>query len=158
MAKLKKTNAMRILDRNKVAYKAYDRRELDKEELQKELVVEHGIQIYKTLVTISSKKNICVCVIPLDETLDLKKVAKATGEKKVDMLPQKELLETTGYIKKGCSPIGMKKLYPTLIAEQAMEASAIIVSGGAIGLSVEVPVKDLMKVVNAQAADVVVEE
>lgn len=152
-----KTNAMRILDGKKIAYQVMT---YDNEDGKIDGVsVAHKIgkdpaMVYKTLVAQGSSRNIYVFVIPVEAELDLKKAAKAAGEKKVDMLPVKDIQKWTGYIRGGCSPVGMKKLYPTFIDEQASQLDAIIVSGGKIGVQVEVSVKDLQRVIEAAMADI----
>ena len=126
-----KTNAMRILERNKVSYEHY---EYDAEETDgvkvASLVQQNAERVFKTLVTVSAKGNNYVFVIPVGETLDLKKAAAAVGEKSVAMIKQKELLSLTGYIHGGCSPVGMKKLFPTMIHESAQSFENICVSAG----------------------------
>lgn len=113
-------------------------------------------QVFKTLVTVGSSKAYYVCVIPVENELDLKKAAKHFGEKKMDMLLSRELTKVTGYIKGGCSPVGMKKLFPTAIDKSAEELEKIIVSGGKVGLQMELPVDDLLKVTEGKLADIVV--
>jgi Cys-tRNA(Pro)/Cys-tRNA(Cys) deacylase len=110
--------------------------------------------VYKTLVTQGQTKSLYVFVIPVEAELDLKKAAKAAGEKKLEMLPVKDIQKWTGYIRGGCSPIGMKKLYPTFIDESAAEFSSIVVSGGKIGMQIELSVEDLQTVAEAVMHDV----
>lgn len=152
-----KTNAMRILERNKIAYNHY---EYDAEETDgvkvAELVKQDKERVFKTLVTVSAKGNNYVFVIPVGETLDLKKAASAVGEKSVAMIKQKELLGLTGYIHGGCSPVGMKKLFPTMIHQSAENHEMICVSAGQRGHQIEVPVEALAKVVNARFGDITV--
>ena len=112
-------------------------------------------QVFKTLVACGTSKEQYVFVIPVVEELDLKKTAKVSGEKKIDMIPSKDLYRHTGYVRGGCSPVGMKKRYQTFIAEQAKLLPTIIVSAGKIGLQVEVAVNDLATITNARFADVI---
>ena len=152
-----KTNAMRILERNKVVFDHY---EYDAEETDgvkvAELVSQDARRVFKTLVTVSAKGNNYVFVIPVGETLDLKKAAAAVGEKSVAMIKQKELLPLTGYIHGGCSPVGMKKLFPTMIHQTAVDFERICVSAGQRGHQIDVTVTDLAKVVNAKFGDIIV--
>jgi Cys-tRNA(Pro)/Cys-tRNA(Cys) deacylase len=160
MMKQSKTNAMRILDVKKVSYElmTYD----NKDGKIDGVSVAHKIskdpaQVYKTLVTQGHSKGIFVFVIPVEKELDLKKAAKASGEKKVEMIPVKDILKWTGYIRGGCSPVGMKKAYPTFMDASAEQQNTIIVSGGRIGTQMELHVKDLQQVTGAVLADVVKE-
>ena len=109
--------------------------------------------VFKTLVTRGASGAYYVFDIPVAENLDLKKAAKAVGEKSIAMLPQKELLPLTGYVHGGCSPIGMKKLFPTFIDETAILFEKIFVSGGKVGLNLEISPEDLAGFVNADFAD-----
>jgi Cys-tRNA(Pro)/Cys-tRNA(Cys) deacylase len=109
--------------------------------------------VYKTLVTQGASKQYYVFVIPVEAELDLKKAAKAAGEKKVEMIAVKDLLKVTGYVRGGCSPIGMKKLYPTFIDQVAEELETIIVSGGKIGFQIEMRVGDLLRITKGRLAD-----
>ncbi|HCO05161.1 MAG TPA: Cys-tRNA(Pro) deacylase, partial [Enterococcus faecalis] len=136
MAKKKtqqKTNAMRMVEQHKVPYKEYEfawsEDHLSAESVAESLDIDKG-RIFKTLVTVGNKTGPVVAVIPGNQELDLKKLAKASGNKKVEMLHLKDLEATTGYIRGGCSPIGMKKQFPTYLAEEAQQYSAIIVSAG----------------------------
>ncbi len=152
-----KTNAMRILERNKIEYNHY---EYDAEETDgvkvAALVQQDKERVFKTLVTVSAKGNNYVFVIPVGETLDLKKAAAAVGEKSVAMIKQKELLGLTGYIHGGCSPVGMKKLFPTMIHESANSFERICVSAGQRGHQIDVPITALAKAVNAKFGDIIV--
>lgn len=153
-----KTNAMRILERNKIAYNHYEYdAEVTDGVMVAELVGQERERVFKTLVTVSSKGNNYVFVVPVGETLDLKKAAAAVGEKSVAMIKQKELLGLTGYVHGGCSPVGMKKLFPTMIHESAKIFEAICVSAGQRGHQVEVPVDALAKVVNAKFGDIIID-
>ena len=112
-------------------------------------------QVFKTLVTVGNSGEHYVCMIPVAEELDLKKAAKHFGEKKIDMLPLRELTAVTGYIKGGCSPVGMKKDFPSVIDKSAQEHETIIVSGGKVGLQMELAVKDLANITGAELANIV---
>lgn len=112
-------------------------------------------QVFKTLVIKGEKKGIYVFCLPVDQELHLKKAAKLVGEKKVELLPMKELLPTTGYIRGGCSPIGMKKKYPTYIHETALSFEKIAVSAGVRGCQLILNPKDLVSYVNATISDII---
>ena len=154
-----KTNAMRILDAKKIKYKHY---EYDPETTDgvkvAELLGEPREIVFKTLVTVAPSKINYVFVIPVGESLDLKKAAKTVSEKSVAMIKQKELLPLTGYIHGGCSPIGMKKQFRTVVHETAENFDTIMFSAGKIGYQVELPVQELAKVVRIELSDVVCEE
>ena len=115
-------------------------------------------RVFKTLVTEGSSREHYVCVIPVARELDLKKAAKHFGEKKMEMLPSKELTKVTGYIKGGCSPVGMKKLLPTAIDISAADGETIIVSGGKVGLQMEMEPERLRAITKAELADLTVEK
>lgn len=152
-----KTNAMRILDTRNIAYEVH---QYDNEDGQihgtavAEKVNLPPETVFKTLVA-HSGANLYVFVIPVAEELDLKKAAKAAGEKKIEMLPVKELLKWTGYVRGGCSPVGMKKLYPTFIDSSAEELETIAVSAGKIGMQMELPPNQLAEVVNARFCELI---
>ena len=149
-----KTNAMRIIEKEGVEYKVheYDGGALSGVEVAAALN-EDVDRVYKTLVTTSGPGKFYVFVIPVAAELDLKKAAKAAGEKTVEMLPQKQLLPTTGYIHGGCSPVGMKKLLPTFFDSSA-EGKIIFVSGGKVGMQVELACSDLLRITNGKIADI----
>jgi Cys-tRNA(Pro)/Cys-tRNA(Cys) deacylase len=152
-----KTNAMRMLDRAKVSYQRYNydaAKALNGLEVA-ETLGQNPAQVFKTLVTEAKSRQHYVFVIPVAEELDLKKAAVAVGEKAVDMLPQKGLLPLTGYVHGGCSPIGMKKMFGTVIDVTAQNFDSIIFSGGRIGCQVEVSLADLAKVITFKVADLV---
>ena len=153
-----KTNALRILDREKVSYELRqynpDDGKIDGISVA-EKIGEDACHVFKTLVTISSTKNLHIFIIPVSAELDLKRAARVAGEKKVDMLPVADLQKYTGYIRGGCSPVGMKKQYPTFIDQKAEEFSIIIVSAGKIGMQMKVGIADLLKVTNGQIASVI---
>ena len=152
-----KTNAMRMLDAKKMTYNVMtynnDDGQIDGVSVAKKIGRDTRV-VYKTLVTQGLTKSLYVFVIPVEAELDLKKAAKAAGEKKLEMLPVKDIQKWTGYIRGGCSPIGMKKLYPTFIDESAAELSSIVVSGGKIGMQIELSVADLQTVAEAVMHDV----
>lgn len=152
-----KTNAMRILDSKKIAYKHYQYDPGETEGVKvAALMRQDEKQVFKTLVTVSAKKQNYVFVIPVAETLDLKAAAKAVGEKSVAMIKQKELLPLTGYIHGGCSPVGMKKQFRTLIDITAQQYDTIFVSAGQVGNQLEVSPKKLADLVRAEFADLTV--
>ena len=153
-----KTNVMRILDQKKVPYKHYcyaDTAAVSGVEVAS-VLGQDPAQVFKTLVTEAGKGAHYVFVIPVAEELDLKKAAKAVGEKSIAMLKAKELLPLTGYIHGGCSPIGMKKQFVTVIDESAAQFETIIFSAGKIGYQVEVRPDDLAKVIRFSFADITV--
>ena len=114
-------------------------------------------RVFKTLVTQGKTKTYYVFMVPVAEELDLKKAAKAAGEKSIDMIPQKELLPLTGYVHGGCSPIGMKKQFQTFVHETAEQFETIMCSAGKVGYQVELPLEQLQKVVRITSADIIVE-
>lgn len=135
-----KTNAMRILDQKKITYKVneYDISDgrIDGISVAEKTGADPA-KVFKTLVTQGTSKNYYVFVIPVLDELDLKEAARVSGEKKIEMIPMKDLLKITGYIKGGCSPIGMKKNFKTFIHKSSMEHETIMVSGGKQGLQIE---------------------
>lgn len=153
-----KTNAMRILDAKKIKYNHY---EYDPSETEgtkvAALLGQDERKVFKTLVTVSSKGNYYVFIIPVAETLDLKRAAAAVGEKSIAMIKQKELLPLTGYIHGGCSPVGMKKLFPTMIHETAESYETIFVSAGQVGHQIEVSPSLLLPLVRAKIGNICVE-
>ena len=153
MKKLVKTNVMRLLDAAKIAYEAkeypVDENDLSGSHAADLMGVDHG-SVFKTLVLRGEKTGYMVCCIPVDGEVDLKKAARAAGDKKVEMLPMKELLPTTGYIRGGCSPIGMKKKFPTYIEETAQIFDKISISAGQRGVQVILNPEELAKYVDAQ--------
>ena len=152
----KKTNAVRILESQNITFKLREY-EVDENDLSAEHVAESlGIsadKIYKTLILKGQKDPFLVAVIPGYAQLDFKKLAKASGNKNCEMLPLKDLLATTGYIRGGCSPIGMKKNFPTYIEEIASLENDIIISAGKRGLQIILNPKDLQIVTEARFAD-----
>ena len=152
MAKQKevKTNAMRILESLKIPYThhTYECEEfVDGLQIADKLSLPYE-QVYKTLVTVGSSKNYFVVVIPIAEELDMKKAAKSVGEKSVEMIHVKDMLGITGYIRGGCSPIGMKKKFSTYIEETAQLYDTIMVSAGHRGVQVTVSPEDLREYVD----------
>ena len=159
MAKVEKTNVMRILDQKKINYKSYeysDTEAISGVEVA-EVLGENPNQVFKTLVTVGATKANYVFMIPVHKELDLKKAAKAVGEKSIAMIKSKELLPLTGYIHGGCSPIGMKKQFRTVVDMSSTDFETIIFSAGKIGFQVDVALADLQKVIRCEMADVVIE-
>lgn len=156
--KEEKTNVMRVLEQKKIPYTPHTYPHVDGEAPDGVTVAQSlGLdpdQVFKTLVTKGASGGYYVFDIPVAATLDLKKAAKAVGEKSVAMLPSKELLPLTGYVHGGCSPIGMKKQFPTVFHQSALDQETIFVSAGKIGFQVELSPADLMKLVRGTAADV----
>ena len=146
-----RTNVMRLLDAAGIHYETgtyeVDENDLSGSHAADLMGIDHD-QMYKTLVLKGEKKGYLVCCIPVDEELDLKKVAKAAGEKKVEMIHVKDMLGITGYIRGGCSPIGMKKKFPTYIEETAQLYDTIMVSAGQRGEQVTVSPEDLREYVD----------
>ena len=156
MKKQEKTNVMRILDQKKINYNSYDYTETNAVsgmEVATSLN-EDPNKVFKTLVTVAKSKINYVFVVPVNKELDLKKAAKSVGEKSIEMIKSKELLPLTGYIHGGCSPIGMKKQFKTVIDKSASNFETFIFSGGKIGYQVEVTLDDLKKVINYSLEDI----
>ena len=150
-----KTNVMRVLDSKKVKYTSHcyiDTPTTNGEEVAK-ILRQNPADVFKTLVTISKSGTNYVFVIPVAKELDLKKAAKAAGEKSIEMLKSKELLPLTGYVHGGCSPIGMKKPFKTFIDKSADEREVIIFSAGKIGYQVELTLSELAKVIDYSLED-----
>ncbi len=151
-----KTNAMRILDTMKIDYevKTYECDEfIDGISVAKKLN-QNPEQTFKTLVTQGKSGGYFVFVLPVAEELDFKKCAKIVGEKSVEMIHVKDINRVTGYIRGGCTSIGMKKQYPTVIHESAMDFDKIMVSAGKIGMQLILSPEDLVKAANAQVGDI----
>ncbi len=150
-----KTNVIRTLEQKKIAYKGhyYDTSVAISGTEVAGILGEDPDQVFKTLVTRSGKNINYVFMIPVDRELDLKKAAKSVGEKSIEMIKSKELLPLTGYVHGGCSPIGMKKQFRTVIDRSAEAFETIIFSGGKIGYQVEVSPEDLKKLVRYEFAD-----
>ena len=156
--KIAKTNVARLLDKAKIAYELIPY-EVDENDLSAVHVAaslgENIEQVFKTLVLHGDKSGYFVCVIPGEHEVDLKMAAKVSGNKKCDLIPMKELLPLTGYIRGGCSPIGMKKLFPTVIHESALQFDTILCSAGKIGHQLEVSPLDIQKVTGCTFADII---
>lgn len=155
-----KTNVMRILDQKKVAYNSYyygDTEAISGVDVAAALGQDPD-HVFKTLVTVGRSKQNYVFVIPVAEELDLKKAAAAVGEKNIEMIKSRELLPLTGYIHGGCSPIGMKKLFPTVLDETAQLYDTIIFSAGRIGYQVELPAEVLAQIIPLKFADITNQE
>ncbi len=157
MKKEEKTNVMRILDGRKIAYESHSYEPdatLTGEDIAGILGEDVG-HVFKTLVTQGKTGTYYVFVVPVCAELDLKKAAKASGEKAVSMIKQKELLPLTGYVHGGCSPIGMKKPFTTFIHETARDIDKIFVSAGKVGFQIELAPEDLIKLVGCKVEDIV---
>ena len=158
MAKIAKTNAARLLDQKKINYQLIpylvDEQHLDATHVAESLG-EDIKQVFKTLVLKGDKSGYFVCVIPGNHEVDLKKAAKVSGNKNCDLIPMKELLPTTGYIRGGCSPIGMKKPFPTYIHSTAADFDHIYISAGVRGLQIQITPNDLITVSNANLCDLI---
>ena len=157
MGKEAKTNAMRILDKNKIPYEmnTYTCDEfIDGCHIADQLGQPYE-RSFKTLVTVGKSKNYFVFAIPVDKELNLKAAAKAAGEKNVELIHVKDINAITGYIRGGCTPIGMKKQFPTVIQEDAKELEYMHVSGGKLGMQIRLAPLDLQKVAKAEFADVI---
>ena len=156
--KLNKTKAARLLDRAKIGYELVPY-EVDENNLAATHVAEQLgediAQVFKTLVLRGDKHGIFVCVIPGDKEVDLKKAAKLSGNKSAEMIAMKELLPTTGYIRGGCSPIGMKKNFPVYIQDSCLLHDYIYISAGQRGLQIKIAPADLIGFVSAEVGDVV---
>lgn len=159
MAKEKevKTNAMRILDKNKIKYTVnnYQCDEfIDGVHIADKLGQSYDSS-FKTLVTVGKSHNYYVFAIPIDKELDLKKAAASVGEKSVEMLAVKDIFSVTGYIRGGCTPIGMKKQYKTVIHSSVNDFDEVIISGGKLGTQIVIAPADLIKVTNAVVLDII---
>lgn len=152
-----KTNAIRIVEAKKIPYSMYEYEApdgfLDGISVAQTLG-KNVDQVFKTLVLQGASREHYVCVIPVAKELNLKKAAKHFGEKKIEMILARDITKITGYIKGGCSPVGMKKLFRTAIDQSAENFETIIVSGGKVGLQMEVPVAALLEIVNGDLADI----
>ena len=157
--KAQKTNAMRMLDRAKVPYRVnyYECEEfIDGVHIADQLSQPYE-STFKTLVATGKSGAYYVFVIPVAETLDLKKAAKTVGEKSVELLHVKDIRAVTGYIRGGCTPIGMKKQYPTVLHSSALQFDEIILSGGCLGAQIFLAPADLVKVTGAKVTDLLME-
>lgn len=161
MEKDKKTNVCRILDSAGISYTehSYDVSDdaIDGNSVARKLGQDPE-QVFKTLVTVGNDGNHYVFVVPVNGKLDLKAAAKSVGVKSVEMIPQKELLKTTGYIHGGCSPIGMKKTFPTVLDETVVLFDTIMVSAGKVGKQVQLAPDDLITLIHASYAPIAKED
>lgn len=156
--KIQKTNAIRLVEQKKIPYVehtyTWTENDLGAEHVAEQVQIAPE-RIFKTLVLLNNKHEPLVAVIPSNHELDLKKLAKASGNKKVEMLHLKDLEKTTGYIRGGCSPIGMKKLFPTYIDRSATNHEKIVVSAGRRGLQMELAGEDIIQLINGHYADLI---
>ena len=158
--KLEKTNAMRILDQKKVAYKEHTlgiTEAVSGVEAATLLGVDESL-VFKTLVTVGKSLEHYVFVVPVASELDLKKAAACVKEKNVEMVKSKDLLPLTGYVHGGCSPVGMKKFFKTTFDESAQNVDRIFFSGGRIGFQIETTLSELKKAINFQVKDITVKQ
>lgn len=158
--KVNKTNAMRILDKKKIAYELLTYENKDGKIDGLSVAGKIGkvpTSVFKTLVAQGTSKGIYVFIIPVAEELDLKKAAKAAGEKKIEMIAVKDIQKWTGYIRGGCSPVGMKKAYPTFIHESASALETLVVSAGKIGIQLELKASELLLITGAKLAPLIKE-
>ncbi len=155
MGKQDKTNCMRVLESKKISYAPhlYEADPTLTGEDIAQLLGEEPSNVFKTLVTVGKPQRYYVFIIPVNRELNLKKAASAAGEKSVSMIPQRDLLPLTGYVHGGCSPIGMKKRFPSFIHESASSISRIYVSAGRVGCQVELDPADLIRVAELRPAD-----
>ena len=158
--KLEKTNAMRILDQKKVAYKEHTlgiTEAVSGVEAATLLGVDESL-VFKTFVTVGKSLEHYVFVVPVASELDLKKAAACVNEKNVEMVKSKDLLSLTGYVHGGCSPVGMKKFFKTTFDESAQNVDRIFFSGGRIGFQIETTLSELKKAINFQVKDITVKQ
>ena len=156
MAKEAKTNAMRMLDRQKISYETftYECDEFIDGLHSADLIGAPYDQSFKTLVMEGKSGGYYVFVVPIEKEVDRKAAAKAVGEKAVDMIHVKDIKKVTGYVRGGCSPLGMKKQYPTVFDSSAADFSEIYISGGRIGLTLKVPLNALLEATGGKLADI----
>lgn len=160
MKKEEKTNVMRVLEAKKIAYESHTYEPdatMSGEEIAG-ILGEDPAKVFKTLVTQGKTGQYYVFVIPVAAELDLKKAAKTAGEKAIAMIRQKDLLPLTGYVHGGCSPIGMKKAFPTWIHETAQECERMFVSAGRVGFQVELAPADLLRAANCRYGNLIIDE
>ena len=154
-----KTNAMRMLDRAKISYTALEYPHQEGQAVDgvtvAQMLGQNPDQVFKTLVTQGASHNYYVFVVPVAASLDLKKAARAVGEKSVAMLHVADINKVTGYIRGGCSPVGMKKQFVTVFHESMLEQSQVMVSGGRIGLQIQLAPADLIVAVKGKTADII---
>lgn len=153
-----KTNAMRILDKNRIPYQVntYECEEFIDGIHIADMLGQSYDQSFKTLVTVGKSGEHYVFAIPIDRELDLKKAARAVGEKSVEMIHVKDINQITGYIRGGCTPIGMKKNYVTVLHSSIRTLNEVIISGGRIGSQIQMKPDDLIRVTNARVEDICV--
>ncbi len=151
-----KTNVMRLLDQKKIQYTPHEYSDVISGADVARVLGQNPEKIFKTLVTVGKSKTNYVFMVPVLAELDLKKAAKAVGEKSIEMIKSKELLPLTGYIHGGCSPIGMKKFFTTTVHITAKKFEKIFFSGGKIGYQVELSLNDLEKVIKINYEDIIV--
>ena len=161
MKKIQKTNAMRFLDQHKVVYEAHTYKHKDGDPVDgvhvANMLNQPVEKVYKTLVTISNTKEYLVYMIPVEKELDLKKCAKVAKVKSCEMIHVKDINKITGYIRGGCSPLGMKKQFRTFMYEDALNQDKIYFSAGKIGMQIEMDPKDLVDLIQVQAVDIIKE-
>ena len=161
MKKIQKTNAMRFLDQHKVVYEAHTYKHKDGDPVDgvhvANMLNQPVEKVYKTLVTISNTKEYLVYMIPVEKELDLKKCAKVAKVKSCEMIHVKDINKITGYIRGGCSPLGMKKQFRTFMYEDALNQDKIYFSAGKIGMQIEMDPKTLMDLIQVQAGDIIKE-
>ena len=156
MAKQEKTNVMRLLEQKKIPYQMHDYTSsgaIAGEDVAR-VLGENPDEVFKTLVTVGKSKQNYVFLVPVNKELNLKKGASAVGEKSIEMIKSKDLLGLTGYVHGGCSPIGMKKQFPTVVHNTAENMENILFSGGKIGVQVEIAIEDFKKIINIKFADI----
>ena len=157
MKKIAKTNVARLLDQAKISYSLVpyivDENDLSAGHIAEQLG-EDIEQVFKTLVLRGDKTGHFVCVVPGEDEVDLKKAAKISGNKKADLIPVRDLLPTTGYIRGGCSPIGMKKPFPTFFHISVLQHSVIYISAGVRGLQIRIAPQDLLRFVGGETAEI----
>lgn len=156
---MKKTNAIRELDKNKIKYTLREYKVDEKDLGAIHVALETGINleiIFKTLSLINDKKELIIACIPGGDSIDLKKLAKLSKCKKIEMLHLKDLTKYTGYVRGGCSPIGIKKKHSTFIHESALKYEKIVLSGGARGLQIELSPKDLINYLNITVGNIII--
>ena len=153
-----KTNAMRILDQKKINYKIHTYENAISGIEVADTLNEDYDKVFKTLVTVSNNKINYVFLVPVNKELDLKKAAKSVNEKSIEMLKSANLLPLTGYIHGGCSPIGMKKQFKTIIDISSSDKDKIFISGGKIGYQIEIELNDLRKVIDFELQDITKED
>ena len=158
MAKKFKTNALRMLDKAKIPYSIkeyeYDEEHLDGRHVASQVDMDPNA-IFKTLVLHDHHNEHLVCCVPVLEEIDLKKLAKLAGRKSVEMIPQKDLLSVTGYIRGGCSPVGMKKQFPTYIDESILKVDEVAFSAGKRGYQMIVNVQQILTYLNVEVGDII---